>query len=245
MEIEWSGVIGEMTFLVNASRSKELVLILLVTLIGLGMALTWLESAARAWPVLQVERLLTREQPVAPERLAAILEKAWELNPRFLPGRQVHAPILIAAYLYSVRNPIDEEQSDLPAQGVHAARQALALEPANAQTWARLAFFEYVMSGPSATGSEALRLSVYTAPAKPNLLYWRLGLLARHQAFWDYQMVELIRSQILLAWRANPKLLVDTIQLHGLTAITRLILAPHPNQLRQLDSRLEQQAPKK
>ncbi len=245
METVWSGVIGEMTFLVNASRSKELVLILLVTLIGMGMALMWLVSAARAWPVLQVARLLTREQPVATERLVSVLEKAWELNTPFLPGRQNHAPILLAARLYSVQDSAEREKGDLLHQGALAARQALAREPANAQTWARWAYFEYVMNGPSAATSDALRLSIYTAPANPNLLYWRLGLLARHQAFWDYQMVELIRSQILLAWRANPKLLVDTIQQHGLTAITRLILAPHPNQLRQLDSRLEQQAPKK
>ena len=57
--------------------------------------------------------------------------------------------------------------------GEAAMRNALAREPAHCDGWARLAWFEQMIGGPSEEVVDMLRLSFYTAPEKRSLVFWQ------------------------------------------------------------------------
>ncbi|TVQ96279.1 MAG: hypothetical protein EA399_16145 [Desulfovibrionales bacterium] len=224
------------------ARRLEPALILTVLVAALGLCLLWLFTATQTWPALQVERLLAMGETPSSAQLTTALEKSRGLDKTLLPGPHLHYPALLIAKLDTLRE--EDTIPDAPLLGIARASlgQSLAREPVDADAWAQLAYFQYVLDGPSEDVIAALRLSIYIAPTKTDLLGWRLALAARNQAFWTPELTQMIRSQILLAWRDNPRRLVRTALEFELLPLVQLVLAAEPGQLRQLQPLLPRNA---
>ncbi len=226
------------------ARRLESAMILTVLALTLGLSVLWLFTAIQTWPAMQVERILAMGETPSSAQLATALEKSRGLDETLLPGPHLHYPALLIAKLDTLRE--GDTLPDVHLLGVASASllQSLAREPVDTDAWARLAYFRYVLDGPSEKVIAALRLSIYTAPASRDLLVWRLALAVGNQAFWTPELWQMFRSQILLSWMDDPRRLIRTALAHDLLPLVRLVLAAEQGQLRQLEALLPRNVPR-
>jgi hypothetical protein len=221
---------------------KELILILLSALIVLAISVVWLINSAGAWQAHQVERLLKNGHLLSRETLMRTLEKSRDLDKAFIPGSHLHAPALLAANIPMASEDADQAVNQkILSDARESAKRALSREPADALAWAQLAYFTYILDGPSREALNSLRMSIYIAPYKYNLIFWRIEMAALNGAFWDNQMADLVRRQILIAWSADPDLLAQTAIDYGLVPFTREILSADPEKLNQFETLINRQ----
>jgi hypothetical protein len=210
---------------------KELILILLSALIVLAISVVWLINSAGAWQAHQVERLLKNGHLLSRETLMRTLEKSRDLDKAFIPGSHLHAPALLAANIPMASEDADQAVNQkILSDARESAKRALSREPADALAWAQLAYFIYVLDGPSKDALNALRMSIYMAPYKYNLIFWRLEMAALNADLWDDHMADLIRRQIFLAWKENPELLVEIATSYGLVPFAGEVISDDPEQ---------------
>ncbi|MDW7712457.1 MAG: hypothetical protein SCH98_18490 [Deferrisomatales bacterium] len=217
---------------------REACLVVAAALAALAGAAVWLAAEGRAWPVFLVERLLLQGKEVPPEALHAAWERAPDPEEALLPGRSLHYRSLLAVPLTADPDRPLAERVELLAAALPDAESALARDPADAHAWARLAYLRHGLHGPSPAVVAALRMSVYAAPAQPDLLNWRLELAARSRDYWDPDFADLVRSQLLRSWEANPRALARTAAASGLAPLAREALARDPDALARFEALL-------
>ncbi len=215
---------------------REHLLILLAALAALACSGAWFATTAATWRAEQTQRLITQGTPVSRDTLLAAHALVRNPDSFLIPGPHLHLPAQLTASLLADGSDADQEDLELTLHAQELAMQALVREPAHSKTWALLAYARYTLDGPSKDALAALRLSIYTAPARPSLIHWRLALAARNHAFWDVQMANLVRGQILAAWRNNPRMLAQTAAANGLVPLARLVLSADPEELKRLES---------
>jgi hypothetical protein len=66
-------------------------------------------------------------------------------------------------------------------------------------------------------------------------------MAALNGAFWDNQMADLLRRQLLIAWSADPDLLAQTAIDYGLVPFTREVLSADPEKLNQFETLINKQ----
>ena len=169
---------------------REPLILFLLFAIVLGLMVFWFVHSLKTWRASQVEHLLIRDLPVPVETLTETLAQSWNLDQTLMPGMHLHTPALLAASLIAAQDNGATLNRELMLRARESTRHALCREPANTSAWARLSFFRYFLDGSSTEVVEALRLSIYTAPADPYLIFWRLGLAAHNHAFWNDQMAD-------------------------------------------------------
>ena len=211
-------------------KRNQLILILLPALGALVISAVWLITSARAWHAHQVEQLIKNGHLVSRQLLMETLEKSRHLDKTVIPGTHLHAPALLAAGLHRESDSVESVNNKILADALESAKLALSREPADAFAWAQLAYFTYTLNGPSADALNALRMSIYISPYKYNLIFWRLEMAALNADFWDDRMADLIRRQILIAWKENPELFVEIAKPYGLLPFAREVISDDPEQ---------------
>ncbi len=196
----------------------------LAALAALIFSLLWLFTAQNSWKGVMLERRINQGEQVSGQTLVKVWKDIQDLDSSFLTGGHVHLPVL-AGQLMVLDDSIPLEDRGLALlRAEDAAFTALAREPAHSFTWARLAWFRYIQEGPSAESLSFLRMSIYTAPAKRSLLFWRLRLSALHRQFWDDDFENLVKRQIVFAWRVSPGRLAATASESGIENLAREVL---------------------
>lgn len=237
--------------LISAFRSSrtglsgryQLIVIGIAALGGLAASSAWFWTAQGSWKGVMLERQVSLDKEISGKALVNVWKNIQGLDESFLSGRHVHLPSL-AGQLVILNGAVPAaEKSKVLPEAAEAARNALSREPADAMAWARLAWFEYLMHGPSARVVSALRMSIYTAPNKQRLVNWRLNLAALNRPLWDQSFEMLIHSQIQQSWRVRPGLLVKTAVESNLLPMVREALAGDPAALSRLEELVSRHRP--
>ncbi len=196
----------------------------LAALAALIFSLLWLFTAQNSWTGVMLERRINLGEQVSGETLIKVWEDIQDLDRSFLTGGHIHLPVLAGQLMVLDDSIPPEDRARALLRAEEAAFTALAREPANSFTWARLAWFRYIQEGPSAESLSFLRMSIYTAPAKKSLLFWRLRLSALHRQFWDDDFENLVKRQIVFAWRVSPARLDRAASESGIENLAREVL---------------------
>jgi hypothetical protein len=223
---------------IRKTAGIQFVLFFAVLFMALTVSLVWLWTAKNSWSGVMLERQVNAGKTIS----GGILERVWadaaNLENSFLPGRHVHIPGLAGQLIV-----LDTSLPRTFRNGVRAAlrpalTEALAREPAATFAWSRLCWLDLLLAGPNRQSLAALRMSVYTAPAKRSLLFWRLDALARHRVLWDEEIENLTRRQVAYAWKvASRKTLAWALDA-GLVEMLRDVLHS-PEERQRLETLLE------
>lgn len=197
-------------------RRFELILVGVVAVVGLLAAGVWAYTGVKSWKAEMLERKVNMGGEVSPETLVEVWEQARGLDETFLTGTHVHLPGLAAQMVVlEDRLPMAIRVEAL-MDGEASVRNALAREPAHSHGWARLAWFEQFQNGPSPRVVDALRMSIYTAPAKKSLLLWRIETAGVNREHWDDEFENLVRRQVVYGERVAPGRLEEVLESTGM-----------------------------
>jgi len=218
----------------SAARAQLLILTLLA-LAGLGASGLWLWTAQKSCLGLMIERRISQDQPVSPKTLVQVWEQSRNLEQAVLPGRHLHLPGLLSQFIVFNHELPRELRAEALVEGQESAHMALARDPAHAHAWARLAGYSYIFNGPSPDTLAALKMSIYAAPAKRSLMFWRLNLAGACRDYWNEEFEDLIRRQIILAWRISPPRLAEIAVESDMVNLTRQVLSRSPQDLQRFE----------
>lgn len=225
--------------LAKISKQIEMLLVFFPVMVALVFSVSWLINSSRAWQAYQVELLLNSGYNVDQEIIMQTLQKAWHLDKTIIPGKHLYAPAMLASNLKEEWDVNLEFDSRIITDARESAHRVLAREPADANAWAQLAYFRYLTGGPSQDVLNALKMSLYFAPSRHNLIFWRLQMAVIHSDFWDEETAYLVKRQIIPAWRENPALLVEMAASFDFVREVKDVLSSYPDQLAELDTLME------
>jgi hypothetical protein len=210
--------------LIKDTGQLKLIIIGVGVLTALIFSLLWLFTAQSSWKGVMLERRINKGEQVSGQTLVKVWEDIQDLDSSFLTGGHVHLPVLAGQLMVLDESIPPEDRARALLRAEDAALLALFREPAQSFSWARLAWFRYIQEGPSAESLSFLRMSIYTAPAKRSLLFWRLRLSALHRQFWDDDFENLLKRQIVFAWRVSPARLDRAASESGIENLAREVL---------------------
>lgn len=147
---------------------------------------------------------LKQGDEVSEARLRATLEAIGpvELDPPANGDRLINQGILTLAL--ALQLPADDPEGfELLRQAIALANARLREAPGDTHTWARLAYAEYYLNGPSELTFDALRISHLTGPYEYYLLWSRLelGILLWDQL--DEDLKQMTVMQAVVIWRVQ------------------------------------------
>lgn len=175
-----------------------------------------------------LERKINRGEAVSLETRTSVWDSVSRLDQTLLTGAHVHFPGLAGQLLIMDDQISDEDRAIVFIRSREALENALKREPANTFAWARLAWFMYLQDGPSPDSLEALKMSIYSAPAKKSLLFWRISFAALHRAYWDQDFENLLKRQIYFARRVSSSRLAQVAAQAGLEDLVQETLENSP-----------------
>ena len=88
---------------------------------------------------------------------------------------------------------------------IEAAESSLALAPGQPRTWLRIAQARSWLRYPPEEVIDALKMAIYTGRVEPSLLMTRLRLGLAYLPRMDAETTAMLRDQLLLAWRMQPR----------------------------------------
>ena len=221
------------------SRGRfQLLVVCLFALAGLLASGVWLWTAQEGWKGVMLQRQINLDRKISGERLFEVWKDLQGLDESLLPGRHVAYPALAGLLVILDESLPADVRTAVLRDAAASARNALAREPADASTWARLAWFAFLQKGPSPEVVSALGMSIYTAPSHRRLMNWRIEMAARNRAFWNDGFENLVRRQIQNSWEANPDRLAQAVLTSGLVPMAREVLAHDPEGSKRLDELL-------
>lgn len=182
----------------------QILIIGVVALAGLVVSGIWLWTGQKSWKAVMLERSVNQDQKVSSQTLIKVWEHSRNLDKTILPGRHVHLPGLISQLGIQDERLPQEFRAMVLVEGHESVHNSLARNPAHSHSWSRLAWYSFLLNGPSENVVSGLRMSIYTAPAKSSLIFWRISMAGMCRDFWDEEFENMIRRQINLAWRVSP-----------------------------------------
>ncbi len=122
-----------------------------------------------------------------------------------------------------------------------AITTALNLSPANAYLWYRLATVQLLSQQAPEKVAESLRLSMMTGPSEAGFLIARLSLGLMVFSSLSGEDLDLLRLQVLSAWKLEPKIFLATCVYNKqrLQIISTLLENKHPFVLHDIRSAFE------
>jgi hypothetical protein len=192
-------------------RQVQLLVLAVIAIAGLAASGIWLWTSQKSWKAVMFERSVNRDQDVSTQTLVQVWEQSRNLGKTFLPGPHVHLPGLISQIMIADLEIPEEERALALIYGQESIQNALARDPAHSHSWARLAWYSYLLEGPSEEVVANLRMSIYTAPAKRSLIFWRIRMAGLCRDFWDQDFENLLIRQLNLAWRISPRELFSVV----------------------------------
>ncbi len=167
------------------------------------VSLVWLWTQQQSWKGVMLEQGFEQSREFSPDTLLLAWDKNRHMAEALLPGRHVHFCGLAAQMASTEQDIPVRQRAELIVQGIDCTRQGLAREPADAHAWARLSWFENMVNGPSPEILEHIRMSIYTGPTMRSLVFWRMGIAGLSREYWDQDFENLMRRQIIHAWRSS------------------------------------------
>jgi len=219
-------------------RSRQHAVLAGMSLCLLAAACLWLANEGRNWPGVVMERAINRGEAVATDKLVAFWQDTREVGDTPLPGGHAHLPGLVGYTLAQDPNLPVFRRAEFLLQAEQATRAALLREPADARAWARLAWFLDQRKGQASQLLDALRLSMYFAPADGRLVFWRVQTAAKYRPNWNADFEQLLARQVVLGWRVSPARLVHVVQTTNLRNWVREVLNNSGADMEQFDVRM-------
>lgn len=195
----------------------------------------WLWTGAQSWKGVMLERGFEQDREFSDQALKQAWKSSRDLHEKLLPGRHVHYPGLAAQLLILDERIEPRTGAQVLLRGRDSMYIALAREPAHAHAWARLAWVEHMLQGPSPEAVSALAMSMYAAPADRSLVFWRISMSAANQTYWDPGFESMIRRQVIHAWRISPGRLARTVVETDMVEKSRQALAAAREDLERFD----------
>lgn len=131
----------------------------------------------------------------------------------------------------------------LVAAAITAASEGLARAPLNPQAWARLAYARYLRNGPTRGVATDLRMSIFTGPYEPRLVFSRLALSLRDWQNFAKEDRDLLLGQVRFAWDVSPDKLIRVTEETGAIGIVLIALARNPADLKKFVALLRSPKP--
>ena len=194
-----------------APRTRALPVAVLAFVAGVSLLFLGVPGAIDAFLMLSANRSLYKiqtEEPVLPEEFVLIIDSEKQSIFWGESGRNWTDLALAQLLLAEEIGDDDEASRDLLSEARTSLKTGLALAPANPYAWTRLAYVEYLISGPSAAVAAALQMAILTAPYTPHLLFVRLELCFIVWPHFASEARDLVLQQVRLAWAEDPKRLV-------------------------------------
>lgn len=123
----------------------------------------------------------------------------------------------------------------------HNLEQALAISPANAYGWFRLAILDLLLEKPFTQAVSALLMSIKTGPHEQAFLIQRLSLCLVTAHAFKTDEFDWIRQQVIAAWQASPTQLLNILIANPMYMgiIRPLLKEQSPSELAAIENRLE------
>jgi len=121
----------------------------------------------------------------------------------------------------------------LVAAAITAASEGLARAPLNPHAWARLAYARSLRDGLSRGVATDLKMSIFTGPHEPRLVFSRLALSLRDWRNFSPADRDLLLRQVRFAWDVSPDKLIKVTQETGAIGIVLIALARDPEDLKK------------
>lgn len=192
-------------------RHAQLAFVMAIALTGLFLALPWWWIEQKSWSGRMLERRINHEQPVGKEALMRTWEDVRGLDQAFLPGSHMHLPGFVSHLVVLDERIPEGVRVEAAKTGERTLENALARSPADSLAWARLGWFRYMRNGPSPEVVSALRMSIYTAPGKNSLLFWRIHMAYLNREFWDADFERMVDRQKAFALRDSGDRLQEVV----------------------------------
>lgn len=216
-------------------RTNEPAFLMLFFITALAAAGVWLwTEVVHHRESLLVDQVLSGKTPDT-DALAEVFSSNMESRKDILPGRYLFFPGILAvaaADIPDLPEAVRLHWLKLARQGLPAA---LMREPANSRAWLYLAYTTWLFDGPGPSVNDALRMSIYTAPADSQILLWRLKLAILNKNFQDGNFNDLLLRQIQLAWCLAPKSLARIAESYGIETLVRQALSTDPEELARFE----------
>ena len=215
-------------FLIKNIGQLQVLIMGALALTALVLSLLWLLTAFNSWKGVMLERRVNQGQSISPDTLLSVWDQIKEVDKAFLPGTHLHLPGLAGQLIIMNQELPVETRAEVLLRSEESIINALTRDPAQTFSWARLAWFRHLEKGPSPEVVEALRMSIYTAPAKRSLLFWRIGMAGRSRMHWDQEFENLVRRQLIYGQRVSKTRLENVAGESGLDDLVRATLNLYP-----------------
>lgn len=194
------------------ARHLTLIPVLLIALSVVALAWPRLWAELTYLPVQTALNRAAEGQAIGTDQLAPLIRRAGDALARH--GHYRYRDGLSALHYRAggVESAGAEERRQHLAMAADHAQQALAQAPMQPALWLRLASARDSLKAAPEAVVPALLMSVYTGRVEPTLLPLRLELLLRHRRHLGEEGARLLRDQLLLTWRLQPRALLAGIR---------------------------------
>lgn len=210
---------------------------------GVSLLFFGVPATVGAFLGISAERVMGKIQdgrPVSLEELSQTISSQRQSLDWDETGRK-WTDLALAQFLLAEKVEDDIETSqNLIAEGRTSLRNGLALAPANPFAWTRLAYVEFLRSGPSASVVPPLRMAISTARYEPRLLFPRLELCFSVWSHLEPKDRDVVIRQVLFAWRYDADGLVILAREYRQLELVRSILSQTPEEVARFDALLQQ-----
>jgi len=131
----------------------------------------------------------------------------------------------------------------LVAAAIVAASEGLARAPLNPHAWARLAYARYLRDGLTRGVATDLKMSIFTGPHEPRLVFSRLALSLRDWRNFSRTDRDLLLRQVRFAWDVSPSNLIKVSKETGAIGIVLIALARDPENIKKFSAFLRSPRP--
>lgn len=208
---------------------------------GASLLVLGVPATVDAFLAIPADRVLGKIQnaePVSEAELSSTISSQRQSLSWGETGRK-WTDLALAQFLLAEKIEHDQEASvSLLADGLTSLKNGLALAPANPFAWTRLAYVEFLKSGPSASVVPPLRMAINTAPYEPRLLFPRLELCFNVWPYLDAGVRDLVIRQVLFAWRNDADGLVILARDYHRVDLVRNALSKMPEELARFEALL-------
>ncbi len=136
----------------------------------------------------------------------------------------------------------NQKKRDLKIASISSLKKSLARAPADAFVWTRLAYAQFLLSGPSPEVATTLRMALQSAPYEPRLFAVRLEIAFLCWPYLGPDDRDLVWQQVRWAWRYRPGKLVRLARSLDRIDVVRAALSQAPEELLRFEKLLKKTA---
>jgi len=215
-------------------------ILLLMTIVVISLAYPRFLAAVRYLPVEQALKRYYSEREIPSDRLDVLIRFANEAslirdNHRYHDGKsQLHLLRAIDPHTPAL------ERRDEYKNAEAAAMESLKRSPAQPFAWLRLANIRWILHDEPENILDAWKMSIFTGRTDFSLYSQRLELGLAYMEYMDVEAINMLRDQLLLAWRLQPGSVVGVLSASDRDLLkTKELLNMQPDAIEELADWLE------